>query len=259
MLATEVIILSERGGRSYNEDACGHWKSDQHLCCVVADGAGGHGGGEIASRLAVQELLHMFSNTPSRDSTQLLALLKLTNEALLEDRKSGSPGDMHTTIVCLVVDFIQHRAHWAHAGDSRLYWFRDGRVVTQTKDHSLVQALVDADMIAPNEARDHPNRSELRSALGTATSDLEISASSGIAEVAAGDVFLLCTDGIWEHLDESVLEDLLARATTPADWLDSLGKHIETMTRTRPSHDNFSALTVWLSTANGGDAEWLNS
>ena len=54
MLALEVALLSDRGGRSYNEDACGHWHSGRHLCCVLADGAGGHGGGDIASRLAVE-------------------------------------------------------------------------------------------------------------------------------------------------------------------------------------------------------------
>ena len=57
----ELAILSRRGGRSYNEDACGHWHSDSHLCCVVADGAGGHGGGDRASKLAVQQLISAYA------------------------------------------------------------------------------------------------------------------------------------------------------------------------------------------------------
>jgi serine/threonine protein phosphatase PrpC len=65
MLALEVALLSDRGGRTYNEDACGHWHSKRHLVCVLADGAGGHGGGDIASRLAVQELIGRFSEQPS--------------------------------------------------------------------------------------------------------------------------------------------------------------------------------------------------
>ena len=60
----ELATLSRRGGRNYNEDACGHWHSDSHLCCVVADGAGGHGGGDKASKLAVQFILGAFAGTP---------------------------------------------------------------------------------------------------------------------------------------------------------------------------------------------------
>ena len=60
----DIAILSRQGGRPYNEDACGHWNSDQHLVCVVADGAGGHGGGDIASRLAVQHVLERFVAQP---------------------------------------------------------------------------------------------------------------------------------------------------------------------------------------------------
>src|SRR6201999_3251102 len=68
----ELATLSRRGGRNYNEDACGHWHSDSHLCCVVADGAGGHGGGDKASKLAVQFILAAFAATPegSADSIQ---------------------------------------------------------------------------------------------------------------------------------------------------------------------------------------------
>ena len=67
MLSLEVALLSDRGGRKYNEDACGHWHSERYLCCVLADGAGGHGGGEVASRLAVQELIGRFSQAPAQD------------------------------------------------------------------------------------------------------------------------------------------------------------------------------------------------
>lgn len=257
MLATDVALLSERGGRSYNEDACGHWLSGRYLCCVVADGAGGHSGGDVASRLAVQELLHEFCDTPTHDGTQLLGLVRRTNEVLLSQRKPGASADMHTTIVCLVVDLVEHQAHWAHAGDSRLYWFRHDRIVARTADHSLVQALVDAHMIAPDEMRHHPKRSELRSALGTATSDLEITASARTADLAAGDVFLLCTDGVWEHLDDSVLETLLANASTPAEWLANLEAQVEEVTHDRTSHDNFSALAVWLSSAS--ETDWPQS
>jgi serine/threonine protein phosphatase PrpC len=250
MLALEVALLSDKGGRNYNEDACGHWHSDDQLCCVLADGAGGHGGGDIASKLAVQELIQHFAHAPSREGAALDALLRQTNEALIGQRVPGTPReDMHSTAVCLVIDFIDHRAHWAHAGDSRMYWFRDGRVLARTRDHSLVQSLVDAGILAEGAVRNHPKRSELRSALGMGSDILEVSSGDGSAVVAAGDVFLLCTDGLWEYIDDATLEATLAGADTPRAWLDALAAEVMRAAAHKTSHDNFTALVVWTSAA----------
>lgn len=250
MLALEVALLSDKGGRKYNEDACGHWHSDEHLCCVLADGAGGHGGGDIASKLAVQELIQRFAQQPSRHGDALGSLLRQTNTALIEQRVPGTARqDMHSTAVCLVIDFVGHRAHWAHAGDSRMYWFRDGRVRDRTRDHSLVQSLVDAGMLAEAEVRSHPKRSELRSALGIGDEILEVSSGDGSGPVAAGDVFLLCTDGLWEYIDDATLERTLAGAGTPRAWLDALSAEVMSAAAHKASHDNFTALVVWTSQA----------
>lgn len=246
MLALEVALLSDRGGRKYNEDACGHWHSARHLCCVLADGAGGHGGGDIAARLAVQELIGRFSQQPSEGGADLGRLLRLTNDVLISQRVPGTARqDMHSTLVCLVIDYVGHRAHWAHAGDSRMYWFRDGRVLDRTRDHSLVQSLVDSGLLRPDEVRGHPKRSELRSALGIASELLEVSAADGGDEVHAGDVFLLCTDGLWEYLDDSVLERTLAAAPNPSAWIGELGAEVRRAAAEKASHDNFTALAVW--------------
>lgn len=246
MLALEVALLSDRGGRRYNEDACGHWHSGRHLCCVLADGAGGHGGGDIAARLAVQELISRFSLQPSELASELESLLRVTNDVLISERVPGTARqDMHSTVVCLVIDFVQHRAHWAHSGDSRMYWFRDARVLDRTRDHSLVQGLVDTGVLTPDQVRQHPKRSELRSALGIAPEVLEVSAGEGKQEVQPGDVFLLCTDGLWEYLDDGVLEATLAAAPNPGAWIGELALQVRQAARHKASHDNFSALTVW--------------
>lgn len=250
MLALEVALLSERGGRNYNEDACGHWHSERHLCCVLADGAGGHGGGDIASRLAVQELISRFSQAPSSNGVALGSMLRQTNDALIDQRVPGTARqDMHSTAVCLVIDFVAHVAHWAHAGDSRLYWLRGGRVMARTRDHSLVQALVDSGMLTEQEMQTHPKRSELRSALGIAADQLEVSSADGGDLVQAGDVFLLCTDGLWEYVADPALERLLATAATPRAWLDALSAEVMQAASHKASHDNFSALVVWTSPA----------
>lgn len=246
MLALEVALMSDRGGRKYNEDACGHWHSKRHLCCVLADGAGGHGGGDIASRLAVQELISRFSLQPSERASELESLLRTTNDVLISERVPGTPRqDMHSTVVCLVIDFVQHRAHWAHSGDSRMYWFREGRVLDRTRDHSLVQGLVDNGVLTADQIRVHPKRSELRSALGIAPEVLEVSAGEGRLDVLPGDVFLLCTDGLWEYLDDAVLERSLSSAVNPGAWIGELATQVRQAASHKASHDNFSALTVW--------------
>ena len=246
MLALEVALISDRGGRQYNEDACGHWHSRRHLCCVLADGAGGHGGGDIASRIAVQELIARFSLQPSEQAAELDQLLRVTNDVLISQRVPGTARqDMHSTVVCLVIDFTQHRAHWAHSGDSRMYWFRGGRVLNRTRDHSLVQGLVDSGIITADQIRSHPKRSELRSALGIAPEVLEVSAGEGADEVQPGDVFMLCTDGLWEYLPDEVLESTLSAAANPSAWLGELGAEVRRAASHKASHDNFSALAVW--------------
>ena len=246
MLALEVALLSDRGGRHYNEDACGHWHSERHLCCVLADGAGGHGGGDIASKIAVQELIGGFSREPSQDGQALAGLVRRTNAALISQRVPGTPRqDMHSTAVCLVIDFVHHQAHWAHAGDSRMYWLRAGRVHARTRDHSLVQALVDAGVLTEQQMQGHPKRSELRSALGIAAEQLEVTGSNGGDAVQPGDVFMLCTDGLWEYIGDAVLERTLAAAATPRAWLDALSAEVLAAASHKSSHDNYSALVVW--------------
>lgn len=248
----EIAILSKQGGRNYNEDACGHWNSDRHLCCVMADGAGGHGGGDIASKLAVQSLLTGFATQPADTPDAAYQLVLQANHAVRDHRTDGAAQQhMHTTVVLLAIDFVDRTALWAHAGDSRLYWFRDGAIVTRTRDHSLVQALADGGLIRPEDMRTHPKRSELRSALGTADESLEISTSEQVYAIEPGDVFLLCTDGLWEYVEDAVLEQTLTAAASPQAWLDALEATVLRNAADRPSHDNFSALTVW--TGHGAD------
>ncbi|MFN0184889.1 MAG: PP2C family protein-serine/threonine phosphatase [Aquabacterium sp.] len=243
----ELAILSKRGGRSYNEDACGHWHSDTHLCCVVADGAGGHGGGDKASRLAVGAVIEGFAAQPDLSGPSIEQLIRATNQNILSHRGDDpSMAQMHSTVVSLFIDLDGNVAAWGHAGDSRLYAFRGGRIQTQTKDHSVVQGLVDSGLLQGDQMRTHAQRSELVSALGLDDSDLLIDANGEPWAMRPGDVFLLCTDGLWEYVEEPALEAALQAATDPHGWLDTLEQAVLRNAANKPSHDNFSALTVWV-------------
>ena len=120
----------------------------------------------------------------------------------------------------LCCDVQKRCAAWGHIGDSRLYYFRDGRIAQQTRDHSVVQNMVDAGYIQADALRAAPQRSQLFAALGERE---EFKPAYGQAEIGEGDAFLLCTDGVWEHVTEPELEQMLAQSNCAADWL----AHIE--------------------------------
>jgi serine/threonine protein phosphatase PrpC len=248
IMQLELAILSKRGGRSYNEDACGHWHSDSHLCCVVADGAGGHGGGDKASKLAVQHMISGYAAAPTSSPEAIERLVRQTNQSIIAHRDDDpAQSQMHSTVVSLFIDLDAQTASWGHCGDSRLYGFRDGRIEAQTRDHSLVQSLVDSGMLSPAKMRTHAQRSELLSALGTTDDELMVSVVEQPWPLHAGDVFLLCTDGLWEYVDEAEMSASLARAHDPSAWLASLEQMVlrNAIALGKTGHDNFSGVAVW--------------
>ncbi|MEO7056771.1 MAG: protein phosphatase 2C domain-containing protein [Caldimonas sp.] len=244
----ELATLSRRGGRNYNEDACGHWHSDSQLCCVVADGAGGHGGGDKASKIAVQFILGGFAASPDGGGEAIQRLIVDTNRSIIQHRADDRAlQNMHSTVVALFIDLERHVGSWGHCGDSRLYVFRGGRISTRTRDHSLVQSLVDGGMLAAADMRSHPQRSELLSALGVGEEDLQVSVPERSWQLEAGDVFLLCTDGVWEFVEDDQLELALASSASPLAWLHELERNVLHGAAHKPRHDNFTALAVWVS------------
>jgi serine/threonine protein phosphatase PrpC len=243
----ELALMSDPGGREVNEDACGHWHSDRYLCCVLADGAGGHGGGDVASKLAVSHVLQRYAAQPAHHPQALQALLQDTNRELLAEREAHPQlRHMHSTIVVLSIDLQERQALWAHCGDSRLYAFRDGRVAARTSDHSLVQSLIDAGLLDEAGARQHPKRSELYSALGTTGSDLQLSVRPAPWPLGGQEALLLCTDGLWEWLTDAEITAALALAPGPQAWLNDLGERVRLAAVDKPGHDNFTALALWL-------------
>lgn len=239
----EVSVLTDAGGRPRNEDANGFWSGGGGCFCVVSDGAGGHGAGDVASKLAVRVVLASFQDDPQCTGAAIIGALANAHRAILaEQATAGALSGMRATATVLAIDTVHHLAAWGHVGDTRLYCFRDRKVVAQTKDHSVVQRLVDAGYLKPEATRESTERSRLFAALGH---DGENTASVGASDfvIAGGDVFLLCTDGFWEYIDERAMEAALAAAVSPADWLRRMEEQVRA--RGGQEQDNFSALAIW--------------
>jgi len=165
---------------------------------VVADGMGGHYYGEIAAQIAVQSLVESFQReaTPAIADPFLFLQKAMINahRAIIDftDAHNLKDSPRTTCVACIIQDNI---AYWAHAGDSRLYLMRDGRVLLHTRDHSRVQLLKDQGVINEAQAAVHPDRNKVYSCLGgPKTPEIEFSRKTPLE---AGDVLALCTDGLW--------------------------------------------------------------
>jgi serine/threonine protein phosphatase PrpC len=191
--------------RSGNEDAL----LIEPPLYAVADGMGGHRAGEIASRVALEELL---ASAPARlDGKALGRAVRAANRAVIAAAaKSRTRTGMGTTLTAAMVDGA--RLAIAHVGDSRAYLMHGGRMERLTDDHSMVGDLIREGSLTEEEARFHPQRSVITRALG---SDPNMLADVFEVEASAGDRLLLCTDGLTGMLADEFISEILSSEKEP--------------------------------------------
>lgn len=226
-----------------NEDACDYWVTSNLSCCVLSDGLGGHFGGDVASQLVVSSAHEKFNQQPECSAQAIELLLHVADDAIVrEQQKNKELKDMRATAVILIVDAINHLATWGHIGDSRLYCFRKERIISQTRDHSISQSMVDAGYLKQEELRASPIRNQLYAALGNGDrSEAEILPAK--FSIQDEDVFLMCSDGLWECVDEHEMEWMLKLAPSASGWLAALEKQV--LLRGNQKQDNYSAIALW--------------
>ncbi|UCG52971.1 MAG: Stp1/IreP family PP2C-type Ser/Thr phosphatase [Candidatus Latescibacterota bacterium] len=224
----EVASLSHIGQvRQRNEDALGHFepteksaRDEKGSIFVVADGMGGHRGGEIASKLAVETIISEFYSSKEGGVVPALRLaFKEANKVIIEKSKDDVDlFGMGTTCTVLVVR--NDDAYFAHIGDSRAYLYRDGELKQITEDHSLVGEMVRSGIISDEDARNHPRRNVITRSLGTHE---EISADIPTSPfgLADGDVLLLCSDGLTSVVTREEVKKTL-ESKSPRDACDAL-------------------------------------
>lgn len=233
--------LSRQGDRTYNEDAYCHARDGEVVSFAVADGMGGETGGMQASALAMTAIRQ---NKLTLDADAFASQFVAISDAIKQEQKANPElSKMCTTIAELRIDTYAQRATWCHWGDTRIYWFRANELVTMTEDHSVVQSLVAAGLISEEDAAHYPKRNVLLGAAG-ANSEVEPSVLPTPVDIADGDAFLICTDGVWSMVNTAFMEQSLERSSSVQDWIHTIMDEVARVGV--GSNDNFTATAVWI-------------
>ena len=207
-----IFQESRKGGRKSNQDRTSYAYTRDALLMVVADGMGGHLHGEVASQIAVQLLTEAFQREAKPMLPDPAAFLQKSildaHFALGDYAKARNliESPRTTCVACIVQDSM---AYWAHAGDSRLYHVRDGRIQAQTRDHSRVQMLVDQGRVREEAVAAHPDRNKIFNCVGaSARPQVELSKPAPLRE---DDTLLLCSDGLWGPLTGKLITATLMK------------------------------------------------
>jgi serine/threonine protein phosphatase PrpC len=232
--------------RKVNEDAV-IVRSERGLW-AVADGMGGHEAGDVASGRIADALLKLpiVYNVDELVENAVAGLRTVNHELIVLARGDGVPRTIGSTVVGLAVAGRDFRCFWA--GDSRAYRWRNGRLDQLSRDHSLVQELVTAGMLSPEEAHDHPQANVITRAVGV-SEDLRVDTRSGNAE--ARDIFLLATDGLTRVVtDEELAEELGGQD------LDPIADRLIDLVLSRGAPDNVSLVLVRIAGAANDRPDW---
>lgn len=211
MIVVEHASLTDQGPvRPNNEDCVGHApppatdaEQRQGWLFVVADGVGGSLQGEDASQAAVASLLKTYHQSPKPPARALRDSIATANQEVY-DLGINMPRGRRTSTTIAALVLASNQMYVAHAGDTRVYRVRGQNVQLLTRDHSEVWELVKLNIITAEEARHHPRRSVITRALGQ---ELILQADSANEPVETGDIFVMCTDGVWEPVSDAQLRE----------------------------------------------------
>jgi len=234
--------------RSANQDAWGRFDDAERseIVVVVADGLGGHRGGEVASRLAVDtigraalcsDVADNSDNSDNDAQKRLRTAIESANTRVYDESQRDQALDgMGTTAVCLLLS--EDGSSWvAHVGDSRLYRIRGERIESVTEDHSLVATLVREGVLTEEDAREDPRRNQILRALGV--SDV-VEVEVAEVELLPGDVYVLCSDGLHGMIDDEAIRTIATRPTGP----DAIAARLIEAANDAGGTDNVTAVVV---------------
>lgn len=222
----DSYVYTNKGKYEINEDST-YCKKGVYAVC---DGLGGKDFGEKASKCAIDCLAKNSRHIDSDEKIQKLILL-LNENVIAQGNKAC------TTIA---VGFIcKNVFRYSNIGDSRVYYFRDGKFISRTRDHSVCQVAVELGNLEESEIRGNEDRSKLLKVLGD-DKDLKVGKPYKPVEMQKGDAFLICSDGFWEYVYENEMEKSLENVKSAKEWTEKMVDfHLK---RSSADCDNFSAV-----------------
>lgn len=242
-VVVDLAELSDAGrdpAKQVNEDSSGYAETPLGHLAIVCDGMGGHAGGREASQAAVKTILEF-----ARDPGDLTPAAMLTRSIEAAARAvyaigGSSPPELRPGSTCVAVVLHDGLANVAHVGDSRVYLVRRGTIRRVTRDHSMVQDLIDAGQVAPEDALSHPDANKITRALGIGL-EVDVELSEPIA-LENGDTFLLASDG----LTDLVTDPEIARITSErgASGPAVVCQELVNLANSRGGHDNITVLLL---------------
>ncbi len=205
MAALHSFAVTDRGTvRPHNEDT--FVDAPELGLFAVADGAGGHAAGELASGMLAEALSALSANlAPPEALAQIRLAVLAVHTALQAEAARRGDSMIASTLVVLLIRSGHFAALWA--GDSRIYLLRAGALSQVTRDHSLVQVLLDQGAITPEQALTHPQANVITRAIGAPDDNGELDKTIGPAK--PGDIYLLCSDGLTKVLDDNAIAQLM--------------------------------------------------
>lgn len=227
-------VTTNEGGRVHNEDTVEVLCEENKILAVAADGLGGCGGGEIASASAADYLKSSLWKMPCTKEAAAEAVSGANCAVLARQH-----GEVRMKTTLAVLYGAGDRFIAAHVGDTRIYQFRGGKIIFQTRDHSVSQMAVYMGEITQAEIRGHADRNKLIRVLGNSSG---VKAEIHEPDWQKGDVFLLCTDGFWEMISEEEMSLFLLEASDMNRWLQAMESVIRK--RMPKESDNYSAAAV---------------
>lgn len=247
-----LCIDSRQGGREENQDSCGYKETPFGFLVVVCDGMGGGPAGANASILAVQSIIQEVDKAAPALNPEVVLNNAVTaaNDLLRRTiKKHRQLMGMGTT--CVAALFTTNKVTVAHVGDSRLYQFRNNKLIFKTADHSVVGEMVRKGEITEEEARRAENSNVITRSLGISdTVDVE----TNVLNIIPGDRIALCTDGVWGMLCEKELTDFLCKKDSIDSILPDLLNSIELLGRNK--HDgNYDNLSLGIININNHSAK----
>jgi PPM family protein phosphatase len=242
--------INHIGGRNNNEDSIypllGNATANDKLF-LVCDGVGGSEKGEVASRIVCDKFAEYFNQNPIDESNEAYIDMALQyTENAFDNYIAENPDSKGMGTTLTLLNFHKNGAAIAHIGDSRVYQFRNGQIMFQTSDHSLVNDLFKAGVINEEQAKDHPRKNVISRAIqGNVVKPTNADVSI-ITDLQAGDYFFLCSDGILENITDFEIGQILSENISNDDKMEQISKRCK-----ENPNDNFSAYLVQLENVEG--------